>query len=233
MHWKLLNSDDELCIEQMFTHPCITPVRAGLDTGIHKTVASATTLQLHAGGFGDDDGCGIVRRPLLLASVDLPDRVRINYYPLALLSPKVKRPWAPNILAVAMYCVCRVVREKRAASLKSKEGEKSRHPITVCTKLTKSRELARPSGTKHFLARMQIFWELDRFLHVWYVSSSSSWDFFGCDQDHTLIGGKDTITRPQSGVYIQGIWVCKSSIEGVLMCFNSTSSLKVQGRDRN
>uniref|UniRef100_A0A6U6CTT5 Uncharacterized protein n=1 Tax=Odontella aurita TaxID=265563 RepID=A0A6U6CTT5_9STRA len=216
-------SRDELVIDQLYTFP-IAP--RALDTGVPDTEKSSSTS---AGGFGD----GFKTAAVALLALGTKDFESLEWH---FFAEGHFIQWSfegANRAAVGTFANCQVLQvcisRKAENSMPSGDGpvlqENTMRQVISVRNIGKS-------FIEQAVPRLAVFWDLD---HSTLVSSSQrGCDFIGPASVQPAIAS-DVLgpsIKPESGVYVKGIWVRKAKIAGTLMCFFGRR-LEVNGRDRN
>ena len=213
----IVASEDELVIEQRYTFP-IAP--RALDTGVPDIEKSGASS---AGGFGDGFKTAAVA---LLAAKNSFNLLKWDFYVRG-----QKITWSFEGItraAVGTFAKCQVlqVRIDRTEEISTEVEQENTMRQTI-----KVKGIGR-SFVEQAVPRFLVFWDLNESALL--LSGKSGGDFLGAGSSQPAIfcGVLGPKIRPESGVYVKGIWVRKPKIAGALMCFFGRR-LEVIGRDRN
>jgi len=231
---------DELVITQWYTFPIAS---RALDTGVPDTTKGMASSN-QAGGFGDGFKTAAVA---LLANPKEFESLKWYFD-----AGGEKITWTFEGLtrqSIGTFAKCQVLqvridRDGNTGVVDTKENVDNSVPRK------KARRLEAPHGKdctmkqviqvkgigKSFInqavPRLVVFWEVndDAILHT----TGNGGDFIACAQDlpslfQGTLGGD---LKPESGIYVRGIWVRKPKIANTVSCFFG-SRLQVNGRDRN
>lgn len=240
---KFLVSPDELIIEQWYTYPIAS---RAMDTGVVDTTKSSDSAQ--AGGFGD--GFKTAATALIANSKGKDfDSLKWCFYAI---SEKTQVTWRFEGLtkdSVATFAKCQVLQvaidkseieigNDKMDFLWEKEGvgrTRNAQGDYVMRQFIKVKNIGK-TFLERAVPQFAVFWDLDDQTLISTQRKNTrglGGDFLGpALEQPKIFGGELGNIKPQSGVYVRGIWVRKSKIKDALMCFYG-SRLEVIGRDRN
>eukprot|EP00591_Stephanopyxis_turris_P010408 CAMPEP_0195525508 /NCGR_PEP_ID=MMETSP0794_2-20130614/25991_1 /TAXON_ID=515487 /ORGANISM="Stephanopyxis turris, Strain CCMP 815" /LENGTH=990 /DNA_ID=CAMNT_0040655987 /DNA_START=150 /DNA_END=3122 /DNA_ORIENTATION=+ len=210
---------DELIIEQLYTFP-IAP--RALDTGVPDMDKST---EASAGGFGD--GFKTAAVALLALGKDF-ESLEWKFD-----AQGQHITWSFEgacRAAVGRFAKCSVL-QVRIDRMEKSTGEESDVKENVMQQLIKVKGIGK-SFIEKTVPRLIVFWDLDDSALI--ASRKTGGDFIAkaSVQPPIAKGALGSNLKPESGVYVRGIWVRTSKITGTLMCFFG-KRLEVTGRDRN
>jgi hypothetical protein len=230
-------AQDELIISQLYTFPIAS---RALDTGVPDTTKGMASSN-QAGGFGDGFKTAAVA---LLASTK--EFTSLKWYFDA-------KPEDTNIVwtfegltrqSIGTFAKCQVLQVQidRVDGTDAKENRgngdtKARKGNSAI----KGRECAMrqvikvkgigKSFVEQAVPRLVVFWDVDNASVL--NTTGNGGDFIGSSLDQPpLFNGVLGSLKPESGIYVRGIWVRTSKIANTCMCFFG-NRLQVTGRDRN
>lgn len=225
-------SADELVIEQLYTFP-IAP--RALDTGVPDETKATDES---AGGFGD--GFKTAAVALLALGKDFQSLE----WDFSAEGKRIK--WAfegATRAAVGPFAKCQVlqVRIEKSENTDSQKGKNvpkncargsGRGRDHIMRQVIQAKGIGR-SFIETAVPRLHVFWDLEADSLV--TTNRRGGDFMAPAEAQPTIGGEALAhlkLKPESGVYVRGIWVRPAKITGTLMCFFGRR-LQVSGRDRN
>jgi len=225
----------ELIIEQAYTYPIAS---RAMDTGVVDTTKSSNSAQ--AGGFGD--GFKTAATALIANSKGKDfNSLKWSFYAIP---EKTKLTWSFEGLtkeSVATFAKCQVLQvvidkcELDDVDLDSIDATNPSRDEYVMRQSIKVKNIGK-SFLEIAVPRFAVFWDLDEQTLISTQRNNArglGGDFLGPALNQPkLFDGQLGNIRPQSGIYVRGIWVRKSKIKDALMCFYG-NRLEVIGRDRN
>jgi len=238
----IVASQDELTIKQRYTFPIAS---RALDTGVPDTTKGVTSSN-QAGGFGDGFKTAAVA---LLASAK--EFKSMKWYFNAGGENIVWTFEGLTRQSIGTFAKCQVLQVNidrvdfqdpevsntkenvRNASLPRKGGGKA----TIAGRDYVMKQVIKVKGVgKSFIEqavpRLAVFWDVDdaSVLHT----AGNGGDFVGStlDMPSLFCGALGSGLKPESGIYVRGIWVRTAKIANTVSCFYG-NRLQVTGRDRN
>ena len=230
--------DDELIIEQAYTFP-LHP--RALDTGV---IDQSKQNSSAAGGFGD--GFKTAAIAILAMGGEMDWRFEAEGQCISwTFEGELRR--AVGVLSGGKVLNVRI-RGGRLSTRCPGELTNASHRMIQRLRL--------PGVGKAFrgtvMRRLQVFWQLDRSLMLSPFGAAArcwskidhgkgqlvkSYSFLAdATRLQPIVGAQQLAPhggRPESGVYVRGIWVEASPIEGTVVSFDVHSRIDVSGRDRN